>query len=348
MTVAGTYALAGTLMLDRGTLAAGTVTSTGGQVVLLSTSTISGASWHGTLNVALSNPNPYNYYYTSLDLSNDSFTGASGSGAGSIALGTDVQAVLDTNAVLSDVAVSLNGAALVQDSGSLQIGSLSTVTASGSCLLGYYGGTIQNTGTISAAGTGTSLSVTATSFSGQGTVSVSNGASLFLTGGSVADAGLLSVGAGSYLDVQSNNAIGLFQNTQFRVQGGTLSLNASLATAQLAALDLGRRHPGAERHPAEWGCHAGPGRWLQLRHRGACRRHHHRRHHRQPGRFLGRQQRSLRRPAFQDGTSALNGVTLRGAARHRYPCATRSQRLHPQPGQAAAVRAASPSAAAPR
>ena len=235
LTVAGMYALGGILSLDQGTFVGSTVISTGGIVLLAGDNAISGVSWHGTLSLAQA---VYSPYYTSVELTSDRFTGAGGTGAGSIDLGTGVQALVDPTTSLANVAIVMNGAALVQSNGTLTIGSLSTIAASGACSIGASGGAMTNAGTISAAGAGTSVTIAASSFSGGGTISVSNGASVFLAGGSVTDAGLLSVGAGSYLDVQSTDGAGLFQNTRFQVQGGTLSLDASLTSAQLATLDI--------------------------------------------------------------------------------------------------------------
>ncbi len=235
LSVAGTYALGGTVSLAQAVLVGGTVASTGGTVLLNGNTGISGVSWQGTLDLVRAADSVFD---PTVVLTNDSFTGAGGAGAGSIVLGTGVQAQIDPSTVLADVSLVLNSASLSQSSGTLAFGSLSTVSASGSCSIGYAGAALTNDGLISAAGIGTSVAVAASSFSGQGTVSVSNGASLFLVGGNVSDAGLLSVGAGSYLDVQSADGSGLFAGTQFQVQGGTLSLDASLTTAQLAPLHI--------------------------------------------------------------------------------------------------------------
>ncbi len=235
LSVAGLFSLAGTLALDGATLQGGTYASTAGTVLLDGYSTIANVAWDGVLDLVGVNPG---YSYNAVQLQNDSFSGTGGSGPGTIVLGERVQATLGANASLQAVAVTLdNAASLAQASGTLTLGAQTTVSASSSGTLGSIGGAIVDQGSIGASGAGATLTVTAAGFSGSGTVSASNGASVLLAADTAFAAGLLSVGVGSYLRVETGDTAGLL-GSGYQVQGGTLSVDASLATSQLGAFHV--------------------------------------------------------------------------------------------------------------
>ncbi len=243
LSVAGTDTLAGTLSLASGaTLQGGTYVSGTGMVLIGSPATLSGLTWDGTLDLVSSQQS---FYDEAVSLLNDSFAGIGGTGAGTLAVGQNVQATLQSNASLQTVHVALGqNTVLAQASGTLALGGQDIVTATGYATLGNPSGALSNQGQVDAVGLGANLTVAASTVGNSGTFAASNGGSLYLdaaSGGSVGNTGLLSVGAGSYLRVQSAASGGLIgtgtaSGTLAVAAGGTLSLDTALTTAQLAGL----------------------------------------------------------------------------------------------------------------
>ncbi len=235
LSVAGTYALAaGTLQLDDATLNGGTYASTAGTVLLDGRAVLSNLAWDGTLAIARGVPSGY----VQVALSNDVIAGVGGAGVGTLILGQNVLATLGSPNV-ANLNLTLDGASLQQASGTLALGSQSTLTARGLATLGTSSGSILNEGEISATGSTTSLFVDASAFLNQGTLTVGDGARLFLDADSIGDPGQITIGSGGYLRVQTSSA-GRFVNTGFvTVAGGTLSLDTALTTAELAGFPVG-------------------------------------------------------------------------------------------------------------
>ncbi len=275
LNLAGTLSLqAGTLALAYGEIAGGTLALSGGQ--FLSTGgTLAGVAVQGTLS--LSAPEESLFVTGGLSLA-----GAGGSGAGSIAL-TGGYASLDfvgtqtlNNAVVSIGASGAlpgqGGAATLAVVAGAGATSAATLTlGAGLWLRGVFGqgqivvggaspagagslpGALVNAGTITAASAGETLTITGNgAFTNQGTIGVSNGATLQISTGSFTNTGTITV-AGATLSLGGTFASSLLSSlgavtlSAGQIQlagtmqnyGGTLALGAGskLGTA-FGALSL--------------------------------------------------------------------------------------------------------------
>ena len=230
--VSGTYELrAGTVMLSGATVQGGTLASTGGAMVISGSGTLSGVRIEGTLGIQSATTRSY----AQLSLPDESFAGAGGHGAGALVLGQRIAAGLGVAPTLKNVAITLNGDTLEQAASTLTIGAAASVSATGQSILGNANA-LTNQGRIAASGEGSVLAVDATVLLNQGTIDASGGAALLIEAGSFANAGVVSVGAGSYLRITTGGAAGFANTGSIAVAGGTLSLDTGLTTAQLATL----------------------------------------------------------------------------------------------------------------
>jgi hypothetical protein len=266
---------AGTLALEGGTIQGGTLAMDGGQ--FLSTGgTLSGVDVQGTLALTQAE--------STLVVQNGmALAGASGSGAGSIAL-TGGYASLDFQGsqTLNNATVSLGATGSLPGqtgAASLAVTHAGGVTSGATLTLGPHlwvrdaGGqgelvvgassllpgaglpdTIINQGTITAGVAGSDLAITGTgTFINQGTIGISNGATLSIGAGGFSNTGSITVGSGtlalggtfSAAELSGLGAVTL-AGGQVEIagdvtnEGGTLSLGAGSSIAgSLGALSLG-------------------------------------------------------------------------------------------------------------
>jgi hypothetical protein len=246
LTVSTTFALtAGTLELAYGaTLQGGTYSGTGGTVLLggySDDSQISGVTWEGTLNLSggvFSTPG--SYYSSSVTLNDLAFAGA----GATMALGEGVEADFYGTQTLNTVTVDLAYGSEIYANGALTLASKTDVVATSSASLYSSANTgttamLLNQGTISATGSGTVLTVDAQgSFANSGVVSVSNGASLLLDIATGSNSGQFAIAAGGFLELDVGTANGFTGSGSVVDNGGTLCLDYSLTTSQLASFPV--------------------------------------------------------------------------------------------------------------
>jgi hypothetical protein len=251
---------AGTLALSGGTLS-GLVDDTGGTLDIAppyigdpyASGLLQNVTWEGDLH-------PYGPGYSefssvTLDVSDGlTLTGANGNGPGTLTLDqSDFGITFLGNQTFDNATVYLGtadggfGAPYLTNqrisgaSTSLTLGShlLIDATANGGAILD--GGQIVNDGTISTTGTA-SLSIQdgsqgASTFTNNGQITVNSGGAITLATTNFINAGTLNIGAGGSLSLNESTYSPL-QNTGTLFDDGLLSLNGSLTTAQLQALNV--------------------------------------------------------------------------------------------------------------
>ena len=259
LTLGGVLSLqAGTLALAYGEIAGGTLALSGGQF-LSNGGTLAGVAIQGTLSLAA----PEESLFVTGGLS---LAGAGGSGAGSIAL-TGGYASLDFigSQTLNNAVVSLGASGALPGQGgaatlavaagagstsaaTLTLGAglwLRGVSGQGQVVVGGSGptgpgslpGALVNAGTITAASAGETLTISGNgAFTNQGTIGVSNGATLQIATGSFVNTGTITV-AGATLSLGGTFASGLLSSLgavtlsagQIQLAGSVQNYGATLA-----------------------------------------------------------------------------------------------------------------------
>ncbi len=242
LTVATKAALtAGDISLYDSTLQGGTYTSTAGTLLSYYYGTLSNLTWNGTLDLQADPSSGYGNFY----LNTVAFNGASGAGAGSLAIGPNLSVYLGQTGLQKVLIGLAAGDSLYGTSTALTLASsvLLATTGTGAQTSTTFsmtnGGALVNQGRITDT-SGTFLRVTAASIANAGTIAVSGGGTILLTAnGSAAstNTGLLSVGAGSVLEILSNGT-GALTNSGTDSVAGTLALDLNLTTPQLAGFPV--------------------------------------------------------------------------------------------------------------
>jgi hypothetical protein len=234
LSVGTTFALtAGAIDLYNGTLQGGTYVSAAGTVLLDQTANaINNVTWDGTLDLTAG------LNGDQVTLNTLTMHGANGTGAGTLAIGASVKATV-YDGTLSNAVVTLgNNAFLYNDGGSLTLASTTSVTASTSATLGFYSyepfGVVLNQGKITASGTASALSISAGTFTNTGSIIATAGGKILINTSTGTNSGLISVGSGSFVELETSSSAG-FTNTGSIAVTGTLALGYALTTAQLSA-----------------------------------------------------------------------------------------------------------------
>ena len=238
LAVSGTYTMAaGVVLLRGGTLQGGTYAEAGGSIQLgsFATNIIDHVVSDGSMVLVAQNQN----LLATVDLREVTFHGAGGIGTGTLSVGPLVGVGLGNAPVLDNIAVTLAGNdSLQQDSGIFTLGTHGSIGTSGQVQLGNSSYALVDNGAISATGSLASLDLHAVSFNGSGTLAASGGGRIAVYADTIADTGLVSVGAGSYLRLGALTGFASVGTLQVAA-GGTLSLGFGLTTAQLAGYGIG-------------------------------------------------------------------------------------------------------------
>jgi hypothetical protein len=247
-TTGGVVEISGTLDLQGGTLDVksgsslgdiallgevknGTIKPDGGTLLIAPGATVDGITYLGTLNL--------NVPGTSLDvLGGLTIETASGGQPGTINItGTSVGVSFLDSETLDHVTINVKpqsaGTAILTGptGGTLTLGSNAVLAAATG--IAFVGSDLVNMGSVLASGG--VFSTRATSFTNDATVQLSGTVAMDIYGGTVGNAGLISIGAGSTLDIEPGTT---FANTGSIAvaSGGTLEFDDALTLAQAGAI----------------------------------------------------------------------------------------------------------------